>query len=267
MFYAIISVLAAVCYLAAGFLLWRRLVRRATTESSALPLFIGFVGVFLHFLSLYDAMYTGAGINLGFSNATSLVMGFIALIFIITALSKPVENLGIVLLPLAAALLVADYFAPVGYKMEKTFSVALGLHILFSVLAYAMLTLAAVQAVLLSVQDKQLHNHHPGGVIRALPPLVIMESLLFQFLAVGFVLQSLSLLSGALFVEDLFAQHLVHKTVLSIIAWLVFAILLFGHWRYGWRGQTATRWTLSGFFALLLAYFGSKYVLEIILGR
>jgi ABC-type uncharacterized transport system permease subunit len=94
-----------------------------------------------------------------------------------------------------------------------------------------------------------------------------MEYLLFQMLTTGIVFLTLSLASGFLFIEDLFAQHLVHKTVLSILAWIIFTGLLIGRSRYGWRGQTAIRWTLIGFALLLLAYFGSKLVLELILHR
>jgi ABC-type uncharacterized transport system permease subunit len=124
-----------------------------------------------------------------------------------------------------------------------------------------------MHAILLAVQDSHIRNKHPGGFIRALPPLQTMENLLFQMLTAGFILLSLSLFSGILFLEDLFAQHLAHKTVFSIIAWLVFGTLLWGRWRFGWRGRTAIRWTLSGFFFLMLAYFGSKLVLEIVLQR
>jgi ABC-type uncharacterized transport system permease subunit len=94
-----------------------------------------------------------------------------------------------------------------------------------------------------------------------------MESLLFQMLGAGIVFLTISLVSGFLFIEDLFAQHLVHKTVLSILAWVIFTGLLMGRRRYGWRGQTAIQWTLIGFVLLLLAYFGSKLVLELILHR
>ena len=92
-----------------------------------------------------------------------------------------------------------------------------------------------------------------------------MESLLFQMIATGFALLTLALVTGFLFLEDIFAQHLVHKTTLSIIAWFVFGILLWGRWRFGWRGQTALRWTIGGFIFLMLAYFGSKFVLELVL--
>lgn len=141
------------------------------------------------------------------------------------------------------------------------------LHIVISIVAYSLLSIAAIQSVLLAIQNKYLRNKHPGGFIRALPPLETMESLLFQMISVGFVLQSFSLLTGLISLEDMFEQHLVHKTVLSLVSWAVFAILLWGRWRFGWRGRTAIRWTLSGFTILLVAYFGSKMVLEIILGR
>lgn len=141
-------------------------------------------------------------------------------------------------------------------------SSGLGIHIFTSLLAYSMLTLAALQALLLAMQNKHLHNHHPGGLIRTLPPLQDMEALLFKLLFVGIALLSAGLISGALYVDNLFSQHLVHKTVLSIIAWGTFSTLLFGHWRYGWRGRIAIRWTLTGFVLLMLAFFGSKFVLE-----
>jgi ABC-type uncharacterized transport system permease subunit len=94
-----------------------------------------------------------------------------------------------------------------------------------------------------------------------------LESAAFQALASGFAVLTLALFSGFVFVDNLFAQHLVHKTVLSCLAWIVFAVLLFGRWRFGWRGRRAANWALSGFALLGLAYFGSKIVLESILGR
>ena len=120
---------------------------------------------------------------------------------------------------------------------------------------------------MLAIQEHHLRNRQPGGYIRALPPLQVMERLLFQMIGTGFALLSAALLTGFFFLEDIFAQQLVHKTVLSIAAWVIFGVLLWGRWKFGWRGRTAIRWTLSGFIFLLLAYFGSKAVLELILTR
>ncbi len=265
MFYAF-TAFAVAFYLIAGWMLWRRLARRSTSEAKT-PLLIGLAAAILHTVILYHNIATGNGVNLGFTNTVSLAMAFIALTLILSAFSRPVENLGIVILPLAAFSLLLEYIFPTMHTFTHTHSLGLGIHIFFSILAYSLLSLAAVQAVLLAIQDRHLHNRQPGGIIRALPPLETMEGLMFQMILGGFLLQSISLATGIVYLEDWFGQHLVHKTVLSIVAWVVFATLLWGHWRYGWRGRIAIRWTLTGFFTLLLAYFGSKYVLEILLGR
>jgi ABC-type uncharacterized transport system permease subunit len=148
-----------------------------------------------------------------------------------------------------------------------TYNWAMSAHILTSIIAFSLLNIAALQAILLAIQDQQLKRHPPKCFIQSLPPLQTMEALLFQMLGAGIVFLTISLISGFLFIEDLFAQHLVHKTVLSLLAWVIFSGLLIGRSRYGWRGQTAIQWTLIGFVLLLLAYFGSKLVLELILHR
>ncbi len=140
-------------------------------------------------------------------------------------------------------------------------------HILSSIIAFSLLNIAALQALLLAIQEQQLRKHPPKRFIQTLPSLQTMESLLFQMIAAGLLFLTLSLISGFVFIEDLFAQHLVHKTVLAIVAWVTFSSLLVGKIKYGWRGQTAVKWTLAGFILLLMAYFGSKLVLELILQR
>jgi ABC-type uncharacterized transport system permease subunit len=122
--------------------------------------------------------------------------------------------------------------------------------------------LAAIQAIVLAIQEKQLRQRHVSGLMRKLPPLQTMETALFQLIITGFALLTVGLITGLMFVEDLLAQHLVHKTVLSVVAWCVFAGLLWGRLRHGWRGKTAVKWTLTGFAILLLAYMGSQFVLE-----
>ena len=125
--------------------------------------------------------------------------------------------------------------------------------------------MAAVQAILVWMQNKRLHNHRPGGFLQHLPPLTVMEKVLFQVLCATLIMLSLSLFTGFVFLDDLFAQRLVHKTALSIVAWLIIAVLLAGHLLWGWRGQKASSLTLGAFVSLLLGYFGSKLVIELIL--
>ena len=143
----------------------------------------------------------------------------------------------------------------------------LQLHAWCALLAYATLAIAALLAIMLWLQERALRRREFHGWLRALPPLVELETLLFRTIAVGFVLLTATLLTGVLFVENLLAQHLIHKTVLSVLSWLAFGGLLLGRWRYGWRGVTAVRWTLAAMALLILAFFGSKFVLELVLGR
>jgi ABC-type uncharacterized transport system permease subunit len=261
--------LAALLYLATGGLLGVRLSRAGTGRllGKTMPLAIGLGAAVLHAIVLAQAVFWPEGINLGFFNSLSLTGWLIAVILLVAALARPVENLGIILLPFSAATVILALAFPSDRILADAGHWQLELHIVVSILAYSLLALAAVQALLLEIQDRRLHGRHPGGFIRGIPPLITMESLLFQMIAVGFVLLGLSLLTGLLFLENIFAQHLVHKTVLSLTAWVVFGILLWGRWRFGWRGRMALRWTWGGFAVLMLAYFGSKMVLELILAR
>lgn len=229
-------------------------------------LLAGFIAALLHALILNELILTDNGINLNFTNISTFIGWLIALLLLLASIRRPVENLGIALLPLAAITLLAALLIPSPDSLLTINSWQMQLHVLISVLAYSLLTIAAVQALLLAVQDHHLRHRHPGGLIRSLPPLQTMEGLLFQMIGLGFTLLTLALLSGALFIEDMFAQHLVHKTALSILAWIVFATLLWGRRKFGWRGRVAIRWTLTGFITLMLAYFGSKIVLELIMG-
>src|SRR5690606_10911253 len=116
----------------------------------------------------------------------------------------------------------------------------------------------ALQALLLYIQNKQLKARKNSHFLKALPPLLTMETILFALIRAGFVLLTLAIVSGAIFIQDLLAQHLVHKTALSLFAWLVFAILLIGHHFYGWRGLIASRWTLGGAIVLMLGFLDRK---------
>ncbi|WP_455218878.1 cytochrome C assembly family protein [Kaarinaea lacus] len=269
----VISSATIALYLLTGILLAIRLFGRKETQPDSLLykknglLVLGLFAVILHAIVLYNTLFVADGLDMGFFNAGSLILWLIALTIMLGAIANPVENLGILLLPLAGLSILFSMLFTAEHTLMPAQAMELKIHILMSIMAYALLTIAAVHAVVLSIQDKHLRNRKPGGFIRALPPLETMENLLFQMIGLGFFLHSVSLITGMIYLEDMFAQHIAHKTVLSIIAWFVFATLLWGRWRFGWRGTTAIRWTLSGFFVLLLAYMGSKWVMEILLGR
>lgn len=263
------AILACLLYAAAALLLGRRLLRGADAAalSRQLPLTLATGGLLLHGYLVLATTVVDGGLLLGLFNAGSLVAWAVALLLTAAAWRMPVENLGIAIYPVTGLLALASVVTPDSGTVISGSSRGLDLHILISVLAYSLLTIAAFQALLLAIQDHHLHNRQPGGIIRALPPLQTMERLLFRMIAVGFVLLSVALATGFVFLEDIFAQHLIHKTVLSLVAWCVFAVLLWGRWRLGWRGRVAIRWTLAGFVVLMLAYFGSKFVLELVLHR
>ncbi len=264
----IIGGVSALLYTLTGGLLALRLSREGSGLAAFKPalLTIAVAAIVLHSTLLYQAILVPQGMNLGLFNALSLAALLAALWLVVSSMVEPVENLGIALLPIAAVTIVLALLFPSEHVIPHT-QRGLESHILLSIMAYSLLALAAAQAVLLAIQNRHLHNRQPGGFIKSLPPLVTMEALLFQMIGGGFALLSLALVSGFVFLDNIFAQQMVHKTVLSIAAWAVFGILLWGRWRYGWRGRTAIRWTLSGFTALVLAYFGSKVVLELILNR
>lgn len=224
----------------------------------------GLIALVLHAYLLYLSLFYSSQLDLSLFTVFSLVAWVIVCIFLILSWHEPIENLGIGILPIAILALLLRAISTQHLPITHSLSIGLDAHILFSIVAYSLLSIAALQSILLFIQDRQLHNKHPAGFIRALPPLETMERLLFKLIAIGFILLSVSLLSGWVYVTDMLEQKLVHKTVLSIGAWLLFAILLFGRWRYGWRGRSAIKWTLTGFVLLLLAYFGSKVVVELI---
>ena len=264
--------LAALLYLLAlGSMLWS--MRRDTsldtpeerpTRWTYLPL--GGVAVAFHASALLQSH--AGGVNFSFMNALSLVIFSINAILLLASLLRPVDKLGVITFPLAALILLLKYAMPEDTRTVQVHSWPMTLHILASLLAYSFLNIAALQAILLAIQDACLRSRHPGGyLVRSLPSLQSMERLMFQLIGAGLILLTISLVTGFLYLENMFAQHLAHKTVLSLLAWLVFAILMFGRIRHGWRGLIAIRWTLGGFIALMLAYFGSKMVLELILNR
>jgi ABC-type uncharacterized transport system permease subunit len=143
----------------------------------------------------------------------------------------------------------------------------LAVHILLALGSAGMFAVAAVLVILLALQDAQLRSRRPASWLASLPPVESLEHAMFTVIGTGMAALTLAILAGLLFVTNLFQQHLAHKAILAVAAWLIFAVLLFGRWRFGWRGRKAAVYTIGGFVLLALAYFGSKFVLENLLGR
>jgi len=214
---------------------------------------------------LWIARITAGGPDMHFFSALSLVSLGMAVLTTLVGAQGRTGTLGVVVFPLAALLL--GLYHGYGHKPSPGLDWRLQLHAWMALLAYASLAVAALLALMLWVQERALRRRDFQPWLRALPPLTELETLLFKTIAVGFALLTATLLSGVLFVHDLLGQHLIHKTVLSVLSWLVFGALLLGRWRRGWRGAKAVHWTLAAMALLLLAFFGSKFVLELVLKR
>lgn len=224
------------------------------------------IACLLHASYLYPQTFTAQGLNLTFYNTVSIVCFMVAVLVLGVSTTRKTEFLGLLVLPITVASIVLTILRPEVAASSLNLH-GLQLHIVVSLFAFSVLAISALQSILLFTQDRHLRRHQLGGVTRALPPLRDTERFLFQTIAVGFALLSIALVTGFLFLENMFEQHVAHKTVLSILAWLVFALLLWGRWQFGWRGSVAMRWTLGGFGFLILAYLGSKFVLELILQK
>jgi ABC-type uncharacterized transport system permease subunit len=216
-----------------------------------------------------------SGLHYGFAQALSVTLWFGLVLLWLDGLRMRVEALQTVLLPAAAMAVLLPLFFP-GANLSRLAGQPLFVpHLLMGTLAYGVLLLAALHAALMTAAARALHG--AVGAQRSvfarwfdqLPPLMALERILFRFITAGFVLLTLTTLSGMVFSEQVFGRpmRIDHKTVFTLIAWVLFGVLLIGRARWGWRGRTALRLTLSGFVVLMLAYVGSHFVSEVILQR
>jgi ABC-type uncharacterized transport system permease subunit len=223
----------------------------------------------MHAWTVAQDIATPEGLDLSLGNALSVVAGLVALLAWGSGLVRTLPAVGTLVLPIAAV----GVLAPLAMASPHRFPYATGpwaaAHVAVALLAYALFIVAALQALVLMSLEKRLHRRLPDPGAAALPPLLTLERFLFRLVTTGFVLLTLTVVSGALFSEHIFGRPFTptHKSVFSVLAWLTFGALLWGRWRYGWRGRVALRWILTGTALLFLAYLGSKFVLEVVLGR
>lgn len=261
----IVGATACFCYLIATVLQVRSILHGRKNAGIAKGL--AAVAVICHAATTYsDFVDDGQGYDLGLYPMLSLMALSIVFMVLLSSLRRPVDNLFILIFPIAIATIILELvFAGDNSTREQITSGILS-HIVLSVIAYSILTIAAVQAILLSFGDSLL-RHHRIVLLRNMPPLETMEQLMFEMLWAGLLFLTLSIISGFVFLETLSGPGLVHHTAITMAAWAVFMVLLWGRYQLGWRGAIASRWVLAGFVLLALGYFGSKVVLEVILGR
>jgi len=263
---AITSGMLAVLFYSLSALLQGQSLTQNTANQSKILLF-ALLALGAHLVNVIQVIGTTAGYDFGFFRIATLFSWTISFIVVISSLKKPLANLFLVLFPLAILSILCSLFLPSRFNSLTDIGNGVVLHILLGIVSFSLITIAAVQAILIAWLNRELKRKHFTSVLRHMPPLQMMEALLFEIIWAGFFVLLAVIATGFVFMDDMFAQHLVHKTVLTIISWGVFGILLWGRHQLGWRGKTAIRWTLSGFVVLMLAYFGSKFVLELLLNR
>ena len=233
-------------------------------ERAAIFLALAFQGI-----DLYDGLFGAGGMRFSFSYALSLMLWLAVLIYWLESFQSRMDGLQPMVLPLAAICVALPAAFPQVHVIAHANAWGFKLHFLTAMLSYSLFTLSALHAVFMGFVERKLHHRELSQQLASLPPILTMETLLFRMIVIAFCLLTVTLASGLLFSEAIFGQAVPidHKTLFAFASWSIFAALLIGRRIYGWRGRIALRWTLTGFLLLLLAYVGSRFVSEVVLGR
>ena len=255
-------------YLAVAADFWRGAKTAASEHSLKLHTTMIALGLAIHGWLLYQDIFAN-GFNLGFFNALSLIFWLTVLIYWLTNLTHKLDSLQAFVLPPAALFALLPAFEVSNHYLPQASQPLFMTHIGIALIAYSLFTFAALHALLMTIAERSLHNKPTLIKLPSFPPLMVMEGLLFRVITLGFVLLTITLISGMFFSEQLYGKPLefTHKIVFSIASWLIYGWLLFGRYQYGWRGKKAINITLIGFVLLLLAYVGSKFILQVLLHR
>jgi ABC-type uncharacterized transport system permease subunit len=259
-----LTLISVIFYLLATVIASKQLFSSQKSLSSVFLISI-VIALSTHIVWLYQHVFMVGGQDLQILNVVSLVTFIISLLS--TIVSKRL-NTG-VLLPIVYAFTIINFIAvtylPSHFVTHLETHPQVGAHIIFALLAYSTMSIASLFALQLAYLDHRLKNHKLPFIKISMPPIMTLEKSLFQFIFIGFILLSCTLLTGFIFLEDMFAQGKAHKTILSIFAWTIYGALLWGHFKQGWRGRLIVYITIVGSSLLTLAYFGSRFVREVIL--
>ena len=270
-----LHLIPAALYAVLGLYFWR--ARMAGTLGGLVPSMARFERVLLvlallsHGFALQAAIFPGGEMRFGFSVALSLAVWMAICFYWVETLYNRLDGLRAIVLPAGLLACVVAVLFPATHVLsdDSIASPVFRIHFIIAMLAYSLFMLAALHAMLMAMATKQLHSARLSKALANLPPLLTMEALLFRLIGIAFVLLTLTLLTGIVFTETLFgtALRFDHKSVFATVSWFLFGILLIGRHFRGWRGRVALRWTLAGFITLMLAYVGSRFVIEVLLHR
>ena len=274
----VLHTLSALGYAGLAVRPWRALANHQA--GTALPIEKAGLAVvlLLHALALYDAMLGNGPLQLGLGVAFSATLWLGMVVFLFESLMIRVDSVRLLLLPLAALAALSAVLMPPPIAIPHADNHWLPIHLILSLAAYGFMTIAALHATIMAAADRRLHRPTPATgnvgmsrgwshVLDAMPPLLVMERLLFRQILIGFVFLTLAIVTGARMSQSLSGPLLPfdHKTVFTVLSWITFGILLAGRMLRGWRGRIALRYTLTGLILLLLAYAGSRFVIEFLL--
>lgn len=262
----ILHFIAVALYAISGFFYWQSLDQSGTHQAlRTRAAWFGAAAVTLQAVLLVGDLDQHGQLILGLGTILSLDAWAVAAIFLAASLTKPISNLGAFIMPTAALAAIGQIFLPI-QTPTPVHDPWLILHVVISILAYSLLAIAAVQSLMLGIQERRLRHKQPARLMQALPPMETMESLMFEMIRVGFVLLTLTLISGIFFSDQAFGNPLAFAdhSIVAFMAWLAFGILLIGRWRFGWRGRNAIRWTVGGFALLVLSYLSAEFILKLV---
>lgn len=269
---------AALAYAVLGGSLWLRLAGAGEVEQTGRIARLCLLGALvLHGIGLQQSMLGAQHLFIGWALALSAAIWLGMVVFWLESLLVRIDGLQLLLLPAAALASGLAALFPQGQFVPHANDAWLRVHLLIALAAYGLITIAALHAMMMALLDRHLHRPLDapaersiiGRVLDSQPPLLVQEQLLFRIIWIGFIVLTLAVGSGSIASMKLTGKILPfdHKTVFTLLSWLTFGVLLAGRHIWGWRGRVALRWTLTGFGFLILAYTGSRFVLEMILHR
>lgn len=260
----IFASLAIVAYLTVFFSVMRSFYQAQTLSPQLLQGLLLFA-VITHAAQLYISMVTPIGVDWSLLASISVSTALMTFLLLVLSANKSVYALSLMICPSAVTVILADLLLTRHQVLKSALGPALEAHIFLSLIAYALLALAFVQALVFALQYYLLRHKKVLALPSWVLPLQTMETLLFDWVRLGWFFLSASILTGLLFVDNFLQQHVAHKAFFSVCAWLVFSVLWVGRSRFGWQGVSAIKGVSIGFLFLVIGFLGSKFVLEIIL--